>query len=81
MIRRVIDFVKDEEFEFKMNDKYITVINYSNIDYMEDSKISVRYSNGRIIIKGKKMTVLKLLNNEVLIKGDFDSIEVEKKYE
>lgn len=81
MIRKVIDYVKKEEFEINIDDKYIDIINFNDIAYMEDEKISINYSEGNILIKGKDLTVIKLLDNEILIKGNFLSINFRRNYE
>lgn len=75
MIRKVIDYIKKDEFELRIDNNYINIINYTNINFMEDEKISLDYEQGKILIKGKKLTVIKLLDNEILIKGIFTNIE------
>lgn len=81
MIRKVIDYVKEDNFELRFDNNYISVINYSTVNYMEDEKISIEYKDGKILIKGKKLVVSKLLDNEILIKGNFNTIEIGRKYE
>ena len=81
MIRKVIDYVKNDEFEIKFDNRYINVINFSNISYMEDSKIKINYNEGSVLIKGNELTVSKLLDNEILIKGKFTNIEFRRNYE
>ena len=44
---------------------------------LEDNRISVKYSNGTIIIKGNNLSINKLLEQEMLITGDIKSIEFE----
>lgn len=75
MIRKVIDYIKNESFEVKLDNNYVDVINYLMINYMEDDKILITYKDGSILIKGKNLTVVKLLDNEVLIKGNISSLE------
>ena len=76
MIRKVIDFIKEDNFELKLDNNYISITNYDTVNYMEDSKISIDYQNGKILIKGNALSVIKLLDHEILIKGKFTSIEV-----
>lgn len=81
MIRKVIDYIKEDEFEVRINPKYIDIINFTEIPFMEDEKITIKYESGSFLIKGKNLTVLKLLDKEVLIKGDFSTIEFRRDYE
>lgn len=78
MIRRVIDYIKEDAFEFRMDNDYICIINYIDVSYMEEEKISVTYQKGTILIKGKNLTVVKLLEHEMVIKGEFLSIEIKR---
>ena len=81
MIRKVIDYIKEDEFEMKIDSKYINIINFIDIPFMEDEKIKINYKEGSILIKGKDLTVLKLLDKEILIKGNFLNIEFRRDYE
>lgn len=78
MIRKVIDYIKEDSFELRMDNNYICIINYLDVSYMEEEKISVSYDYGSILIKGKNLTVIKLLEHEMLIKGEFLSIEIKR---
>lgn len=81
MIRKVIDYIKEDEFEIKIDSKYINIINFIDIPFMEEEKIKINYKEGSILIKGKDLTVLKLLDKEILIKGNFSNIEFRRDYE
>lgn len=75
MIRKVIDYVREDSFEVRIDNNYISIINYEDIHYMEEEKISVQYKEGTIVISGEKLVVVKLLDKEMLIKGKFTNIE------
>ena len=81
MIRKVIDYIKEDEFEIRIDSKYINIINFIDISFMEEEKIKINYSDGTVLIKGKNLTVLKLLDKEILIKGMFLSVEFGRDYE
>lgn len=81
MIRKVIDYIKEDAFELRADNTYISIINYTDIQYMEEERISVTYKYGSVLIKGNQLTVIKLMENEMLIKGDFTSIEFRRGYE
>ncbi len=81
MIRKVIDYIKEDSFELRASNHTISIVNYVEISYMEETQISVRYQEGTIFIKGKDLTVVKLLDQELLIKGEFSTIEFRRSYE
>jgi len=71
-------FINDTSFQILYKDNTLDIINYTNINYMEDSKISLNYLDRKLLIKGDNLTVKKLLESEILITGNFVSIEFEK---
>ncbi|MDD6223905.1 MAG: YabP/YqfC family sporulation protein [bacterium] len=70
------DYIQDNEFRFFYNNNQLNVINYLKINYMEDSKISLGYKNGSLIIKGQNLRIRKLLDSEILIIGSIQNIEI-----
>ena len=53
---------------------YINVINYDEILDFSNNEISIKYDSGIMIIKGKDLVVSKMLDDELLIKGQVKSI-------
>ena len=69
-------FINDTSFQILYRNNSINIINYTDINYMEESKISISvYNNKKILIKGNNLTVKKLLESEILIVGNITSIE------
>lgn len=81
MIRKVIDYIKEDGFELRVNNEYISIINYTNIAYMEEDKISISYKDGSVLVGGKNLVVVKMLDKEMLIKGNFLKIEFRRRNE
>jgi sporulation protein YqfC len=54
----------------------IDICNYDTIGYLDDNLIIINYEEGEIKIKGENLVVAKLLNDEVLIKGNIKNIEM-----
>ena len=71
-------FINDTSFQILYKDNTLDIINYTNINYMEDSKISISYMDNNLLIKGTDLTVKKLLESEILITGNFVSIEFDR---
>ena len=71
-------FINDTSFQMVFINNSLDIINYTNINYMEDNKISINSYDKKILIKGTNMSVKKLLESEILISGNFKSIEFDK---
>ena len=68
-------FINDTSFQILYINNSLDIINYTNINYMEDSKISLDYYEKKLLIKGNNLSVKKLLESEILITGNILSIE------
>ena len=79
MIRKVIDYIKEDNFELMVDNDYISVVNYSSIIFMDDDKISLSYLDGSVLISGDHLVVVKMLDKELLIKGNFLKIEFRRR--
>lgn len=72
---KISRFINDTSFQILYINDNLDIINYTNINYMEDSKISINYYDNKILIKGNNLSVKKLLESEILIDGNIQSIE------
>jgi len=71
-------YINDVDFQIVYINNELNIVNYEKINYMEDEKISLSHKIGTIIIKGNNLRVRKLLDNEIVIAGNFESIEFRK---
>ncbi len=56
-------------------DNKINIVNYIKIDYFDLDKIVVTMKDKKVIVKGEKLVLTKLLNDELEIKGVLKLIE------
>ena len=70
------NYINDKEFKFTVYENKIHIINFKRIITLEDNYISLLSQNKKINIKGINLLLAKLLDNELLIKGNISSIEV-----
>ncbi len=77
MLNRLKDYINDDSFKINIYKNKINVVNYLDIITLEESRISLKYQQGMIIIKGNNLSVNKLLDNEILITGEIKSVELE----
>ena len=76
MFNCISNYINDKEFRFTVYDNKIHIINFNKIITLEDNYISILSSSKKINIKGLNLVLVKLLDNELLIKGHINSIEV-----
>ena len=80
MLNRLKDYINDDSFKINIYKNKINIVNYLDIITLEDNRISLKYQEGMIIIKGNNLSVNKLLDNEILITGEIKSVELEWSY-
>lgn len=71
------NYISDVEFRVNLYKDKVHIVNYTKIVTIEKSRISIGYSSGMLIIKGKDLALKKLLGDEILIKGIINSVELE----
>lgn len=76
MINRIRQYIKDEEFRLTIFSDRLHVVNYVEMLSLSSDRISFLTDKFRIVIKGKDLTVNKLLDKEVLILGVILNVEV-----
>lgn len=76
MIKNVYEYVRDNEFRFTVFSDRIHVINYKRIISLQDDDISFLGDDKKIVVKGKGLTLNKMLDDEVLILGSVTKVEV-----
>ena len=76
LINNIRSFLLEDDFEIRIYKNKVNVINYDSIGHFDSNKIMIYYSAGLIIIKGDNLVVSKLLNDEVLITGIIQNIEL-----
>ena len=57
MLKRVYEYVKDEEFRFTIFNNRIHIINYKKINSLNDDYILIESDDRKISIKGKNLVL------------------------
>lgn len=76
MFKYISNYINDKEFKFTVYENKIHIINFNKIITLEDNYISIISNHKKINIKGLNLVLIKLIDNELLIKGSITSIEV-----
>lgn len=76
MIKKINNYVNDTEFRLDLYKDRLHINNFKKIISLEDNYISLLSDKNKIIIKGNNLLLIKILDNELLIKGKINNIEV-----
>ena len=71
----ICDDIDDNETRIVIVKNKINIINYIDIGHFDSNKIVVKLKKNNISVNGKNLVVSKLINDEILITGEFDNIE------
>ena len=73
---RIREFIKSNNLEFHYINNKLNVVNYDKIVFLSTDKIILLKDNKTISIKGEKLSLLKLLDSEILIDGIIKEIQM-----
>lgn len=75
IINGIRSYVLDNEPRITILNNKINIVNYKDIGHFDSNKIVVKVENGEVVVKGQNLVVSKLMNDEILITGDYNNIE------
>ena len=70
------EYINSNKIKITYIENKINVVNYDEIVILTDSKIILLKDNKSIVIEGNNLTLLKLLDKEILIGGNIKKIEL-----
>ena len=73
---KIKEFINSSKFRMNYVDNKLNIINYDEIVLLTTDKIILLKDNKSISIKGSNLSLLKLLDKEILINGCIKSIEL-----
>ena len=76
IIDGIRNYVIEQEFEIRIINNKVDVINYKDIGHFDSNKVIINYSDGSVVIKGNNLVVSKLMNVEILIGGEIKGLEL-----
>lgn len=77
LIKEVSEYLIDKEFRMNLYSNKLHIVNYNKLISIDDDYISVMNNSNKIVIKGSNLTLIKILDHELLIKGKVNKIEVQ----
>lgn len=69
-------YIQEEDFKITLSFNYINILNYTEIINIDEKEVIIKYKNRLIKILGNKLTIRKMLSDELLIIGDIYKISL-----
>lgn len=76
MYERINNILKEEKYKITILENKINIINYKRLITIDSDIITILVDSKMFKIKGSNLIPIKILDNEILIKGNIKSIEV-----
>lgn len=76
MINKLVNYIKDNNFKINYVNNSVNIVNYDKIIEIENTVITITKEDKIIFIKGNDLRLNKLLDNEVVITGTINKIEL-----
>ena len=74
---RIKNYIEDNEFHFDIFIDHIYIANYEKILSLSDTRVSFVARNKKITLTGNKISLIKMLDDELLIQGNLTKVELE----
>lgn len=74
---RIKNYIEDNEFHFDIFIDHIYIANYEKIVSLSDTRVSFVAQNKKITLTGNKLSLIKMLDDELLIQGNLTKVELE----
>jgi sporulation protein YqfC len=66
----------EQEFKIIIYKNKINIINYEDISSITEDEIYLNYKEGLIKIKGKMLSINKMIDHEILISGEIKEVKL-----
>lgn len=76
MLEKIKNYCFDSNFHFNYQEGKLNIVNYQSIIFLEETRISLKCSQGIVVIRGNNLTVNRLLDQEILVSGEIKTIEL-----
>ena len=74
---RIKNYIEDNEFHFDIFIDHIYIANYEKILSLSDTRVSFVAQNKKITLTDNKLSLIKMLDDELLIQGNLTKVELE----
>ena len=74
---RIKNYIEDNEFHFDIFIDHVYIANYEKILSLSDTRVYFVAQNKKITLTGNKLSLIKMLDDELLIQGNLTKVELE----
>lgn len=74
LTRMIDNYINEREFSMIYKNNKLDVINYTEMLDFSDVKISVKHKDKVYHIEGNNLVISRMMDNEVLVSGDIQTI-------
>ena len=75
-MKKIKEFINSNKLKLNYIENKLNVVNYDEIVLLTEKKIILLKDTKTVTIKGENLTLLKLLEEEILINGSIQTIEL-----
>lgn len=76
LLNKIDNYLTDTEYKIIYKKNYLNIINYLEVIDFTDKEIKIRNKYGITKVKGINLVISKMLDNELLITGNIQNLEV-----
>ena len=73
-MNRISEYINNNSLKINYYNNKLNIVNFDDINVIMDNEIILLKDNKSIVVKGNNLSLLKLLDNEILISGDIKII-------
>ncbi len=76
LVSKFRTYLLEDVFSINILNGKVNIKNYNTIGQIDSNKIVIFYDDGTVTISGRNLTLLKMLDDELLISGNISNIEL-----
>lgn len=76
LVNKFRSYLLEDEFKINISREKVNIKNYDTIGQIDSNKMVIYYEKGTVSVIGKNLSLIKMLDDELLISGNVQKIEL-----